>query len=57
VSTRTLLRSTLGKHLAALKVSFESTVTLEYAIPLPPPTAGPSTAQEDWVGAVDGSES
>lgn len=56
VTTRKLLRSTLAKHLASLGVSFESTVTLEYAIPVPPPRAGPSSQEDDWVAAIDGGE-
>lgn len=57
---RKLLRGPLGKHLAALGpeagVSFEATVTLEYGVPLPPPSAGPSLPEDDWVAAVDGGE-
>ena len=56
VATSTLLRTTLAKYLAALGVSFEGAVTLEYALPTPPPTAAPETPEEDWIAAVNGSE-
>jgi hypothetical protein len=56
VTTRKLLRGTLAKYLASLGVSFEATVTLEYAVPVPPPRAGPSADEDDWVAAIDGGE-
>ena len=51
-----LLRGSLGAHLAALRVPREATVTLEYALPAPPPQARPPVPHDDWLGAVDGGE-
>lgn len=52
----TLLRGSLGRHLAALRIPFESTIVLEYALPAPPPQARLPQSHDEWLGAVDGGE-
>ena len=51
-----LLRGSLGAHLAAQRVPREATITLEYALPAPPPQSRPPVPHDDWLGAVDGGE-